>query len=232
MTLHRIEDALAALSRGEMVVVVDDEGRENEGDLILAAEYATPQSIAFMVRYTSGMLCVGLPGARLDHLGLPLMVEHNTDSMRTAYTITVDYRHGTTTGISAADRAATIRALVDPSAQPSDFSRPGHVFPLRSVPGGVLHRPGHTEASVDLTRLAGLRPGGVLAEIVNDDGTMARRPELELFASLHGLVMISIADLVTYRSQRVNHDWKRAVAQSGRTGLFSDCLASADLSAS
>jgi 3,4-dihydroxy-2-butanone 4-phosphate synthase len=232
MPLHRIEDAVAALARGEMVVVVDDESRENEGDLILAAEYATPRSIAFMVRHTSGMLCVGLPGDRLDHLGLPLMVEHNTDSMRTAYTITVDYRHGTTTGISAADRAATIRGLVDPSVRPSDFSRPGHVFPLRSVPGGVLHRPGHTEASVDLTRLAGLRPGGVLAEIVNDDGTMARRPELELFASRHSLLMISIADLVTYRRQRVSDGWKSAVAQSGRTGPFSDRLASADLSTS
>ncbi|ACB33127.1 3,4-dihydroxy-2-butanone 4-phosphate synthase [Leptothrix cholodnii SP-6] len=224
MTLHRIEDALAALARGEMVVVVDDEDRENEGDLILAAEHATPASIAFMVRHTSGMLCVGLPGERLDHLELPLMVERNTDSMRTAYTVTVDYRHGTTTGISAADRATTIRALVDPSVEPSDFNRPGHVFPLRAAPGGVLHRTGHTEASVDLTRLAGLRPGGVLAEVVNDDGTMARRPQLEAFAREHDLVMVSIADLVAYRRQRIKVRCESEARLPTRHGMFKACV--------
>ena len=150
------------MARGSMVVVVDDEDRENEGDIILAAEHATAEAVAFMVRHTSGMLCVALPGEDLDRLELPLMVERNTDSLRTAYTVTVDYRHGTSTGISAADRAATIRALVDPEVTPSDFNRPGHVFPLRAVPGGVLHRAGHTEAAVDLAQLAGLRPGGVL----------------------------------------------------------------------
>jgi 3,4-dihydroxy 2-butanone 4-phosphate synthase/GTP cyclohydrolase II len=224
MTLHRIEDALAALARGEMVVVVDDENRENEGDLILAAELATPASIAFMVRHTSGMLCVGLPGERLDHLDLPLMVERNTDSMQTAYTVTVDYRHGTTTGISAADRATTVRALVDPEVVPADFNRPGHVFPLRAVPGGVLHRPGHTEASVDLIRLAGLRPGGVLAEIVNDDGTMARRPQLEVFACTHGLVMISIADLVAYRRRSVEVRRESEARLPTKHGMFTACV--------
>lgn len=202
MPLDRIEDALAALQRGSMIVVVDDEGRENEGDIILAAQHATPEAIAFMVRYTSGVLCVALPGERLDALKLPLMVSSNTDSMGTAYTVTTDYRHGTTTGISAADRAATIRALVDPNVQPSDFNRPGHVFPLRAMGGGVLQRPGHTEAAVDLTRLAGLAAGGVIAEVVNDDGSMARRAQLEAFARAHGLVLISIADLIAYRVAR------------------------------
>jgi len=201
VVLDKIEAAIEAMKAGSMVVVVDDEDRENEGDLILAAEFATAQSIAFMLRYTSGMLCVGLQGERLDALELPLMVERNTDSMRTAYTITVDVKKGTSTGISAADRAATIAALVDPSVTANDFSRPGHVFPLRAVPGGVLVRPGHTEAAVDLTTLAGLRPGGVLAEVVNDDGSMARRPELEGFARKHGLPIISIADLVAYRKK-------------------------------
>ncbi|PAJ77450.1 3,4-dihydroxy-2-butanone-4-phosphate synthase [Burkholderia ubonensis] len=220
MALDRIEDALQAMARGSIVVVVDDEDRENEGDLILAAEHATPEAIAFMVRFTSGMLCVGLAGERLDELGLPLMVERNTDSMKTAYTITVDYRHGTTTGISAADRAATIRSLVDERATAGDFSRPGHVFPLRAVPGGVLHRPGHTEAAVDLARLAGLRPGAVLAEVVNDDGTMARRPELEAFARKHGLSIISIADLVTYRSRKTNLWHESAAMLPTRHGVF------------
>jgi len=198
-TSVRIEDALAALAQGSMVVVVDDEDRENEGDLILAAEHATPERLAFMVRHSSGVICAGLPGERLDALNLPLMVARNTESMSTAYTITVDYRHGTTTGISAADRAATLRALVDPQTQPGDFNRPGHVFPLRAVPGGVLSRPGHTEAAVDLTRLAGLRAGGALVEIVNDDGTMARRPQLERFAREHRLPLITIKDLIAYR---------------------------------
>jgi len=199
MKADRIEDALAAMAQGAMVVVVDDEDRENEGDLILAAEHATPERLAFMVRYSSGVICAGLPGDRLDQLDLPLMVSRNTDSMSTAYTVTVDYRHGTSTGISASDRAATLRALVDPRAAKGDFNRPGHVFPLRAAPGGVLARAGHTEAAVDLTRLAGLRPGGALVEIVNDDGTMARRPELERFAREHGLPLITIKDLIAYR---------------------------------
>ncbi len=199
MKADRIETALEAIARGGLVVVVDDEDRENEGDLIMAAEHATPEAIAFMVRHTSGVLCVGLPGERLSALNLPLMVADNADSMRTAFTITVDLRHGTSTGISAQDRAATVRALVDPACTASDFNRPGHLFPLRAVEGGVLRRPGHTEASVDLARLAGLRPGGVLAEIVNDDGSMARRPQLEVFARKHGLPLVTIKDLIAYR---------------------------------
>jgi len=199
MKSNRIEDALAALVQGRMVVVVDDEDREDEGDLILAAEHATPERLAFMVRHSSGVICVGLPGERLDTLNLPLMVARNTESLVTAYTVTVDYRRGTTTGISAAYRAATIRALVDPTAQANDFNRPGHVFPLRAASGGVLTRAGHTEAAVDLTRLAGLRSGGALVEIVNDDGTMARRPQLQDFARTHGLPIITIKDLVAYR---------------------------------
>jgi 3,4-dihydroxy-2-butanone 4-phosphate synthase len=199
----RVRAAVAAFARGELVVVVDDEDRENEGDLIMAAEKATPERVAFMVRHTSGLLCVPLPGERLDALGLPLMVPTNTESMRTAFTVSVDARRGTTTGISAADRATTIRALVDPSTRPDDLARPGHVFPLRYRPGGVLARPGHTEAAVDLARLGGSpRPGGVLAEVINPDGSMARRAELERFAAEHGLVLITIAELAAYLGRR------------------------------
>jgi 3,4-dihydroxy 2-butanone 4-phosphate synthase/GTP cyclohydrolase II len=166
------------------------------------------------------MLCVALPGERLDALELPLMVERNSDSMRTAYTVTVDYRHGTTTGISAADRSATIRALADPLVGPSDFNRPGHVFPLRAAPGGVLERRGHTEATVDLTLLAGLRPGGVLAEIVNEDGSMARRKDLEVFARTHGLPMITIADMVAFRLAQTEVRKESEARIPTRHGMF------------
>ena len=196
-----IEDAVAAIARGEIVVVVDDEDRENEGDLIMAAEFATPEKIAFFVKHTSGVICMPLMGERCDHLDLPLMVTHNTESHRTAFTVSVDYRHDTSTGISAADRARTIQALIDPATSPDDLARPGHIFPLRYREGGVLKRAGHTEAAVDLARMAGLYPAGVLCEIVNEDGTMARIPELERFCEDHGLLMISIADLVRYRRQ-------------------------------
>jgi 3,4-dihydroxy 2-butanone 4-phosphate synthase/GTP cyclohydrolase II len=198
MSFDSIEDALTAFARGELVVVVDDEDRENEGDLIMAAEKATTETIAFMVQHTSGLLCVALPGARLDALDLPLMVPDNSEAMRTAFTISVDAREGTTTGISAADRALTIRALADPATQAEDLARPGHIFPLRYRPGGVLARRGHTEAAVDLARLSGLRPAGVLAEVTNPDGSMARRPQLERFAAEQRLRIISIADLVGY----------------------------------
>ncbi len=224
MPFDRIEDALLAMARGSMVVVVDDEGRENEGDIILAAEHATAEAVAFMVRHTSGMLCVALLGEDLDRLELPLMVERNTDSMRTAYTVTVDYRHGTSTGISAVDRATTIRALVDPEVTASDFNRPGHVFPLRAVPGGVLHRAGHTEAAVDLARLAGLRPGGVLAEVVNEDGSMSRRDDLEAFARQHGLPLVSIADLVTYRRRCIAVHRESEARLPTRHGVFKACV--------
>jgi 3,4-dihydroxy 2-butanone 4-phosphate synthase / GTP cyclohydrolase II len=201
--LDPIEDAIAAIGRGEVVVVVDDEDRENEGDLIMAAEFAVPEKIAFFVKHTSGLICAPVTETRADELDLPLMVSANTEAQRTAFTVTVDYRHGTSTGISAGDRAATIRALIDPESKPSDFNRPGHIHVLRARDGGVLKRAGHTEATVDLARLAGLYPAGVLCEIVTEDGLgMARRPELERFAATHHLVMVSIADLIRYRRQR------------------------------
>jgi len=200
-TFDTVERAIDAVKRGEFVVVVDDEDRENEGDLIIAAEKMTPDKMAFMIRYTSGVICLPLEGERLDDLQLPLMVTgaENTEGQRTAFTVSVDAKVGTTTGISAADRAATIQALIAPDTVASDLARPGHIFPLRYRDGGVLKRAGHTEAAVDLARLAGCFPSGVLAEIVNDDGTMQRRPQLEEFAAEHGLVMVTIADLIRYR---------------------------------
>lgn len=194
-----IEEAVAAFRNGEFLVVVDDEDRENEGDLIIAARHATPARVGFMVRHTSGLICLPTTGERLDELQIPMMVANNTDARRTAFTVSVDYGPGTTTGISAADRAATIAALIDPSMPPDSFTRPGHVFPLRGRPGGVLRRAGHTEAAIDLAVLAGLYPAGVLAEIVTDDGEIARLAELERFAKEHDLRMISIADLIAYR---------------------------------
>src|SRR5579859_1414518 len=186
--LGEIEEAIAAIGRGEIIIVVDDEDRENEGDLIMAAEHVTPEKIAFFVKHTSGLICAPVTEARADELDLPLMVTANTEAQRTAFTVTVDYRHGTTTGISAADRAATVRALIDPGAHPSDFNRPGHIHVLRAKDGGVLKRAGHTEAAVDLARLAGLYPAGALCELVTEDGMgMARLPELERFAKTHGL---------------------------------------------
>jgi 3,4-dihydroxy 2-butanone 4-phosphate synthase / GTP cyclohydrolase II len=201
-TFDSIEDAIADIAAGRMVVVVDDEDRENEGDLILAAARATPRHIAFMVRYCSGIICVPLEGARLEELNLPLMAPGDSDPMGTAFTVSVDARHDTTTGISAADRTRTVLTLIDERAGARDLARPGHIFPLRYTPGGVLRRAGHTEAAVDLTRLAGLYPAGVLCEIVNEDGTMARLPELRAFAHQHGLKLISIADLIAFRRRR------------------------------
>jgi 3,4-dihydroxy 2-butanone 4-phosphate synthase / GTP cyclohydrolase II len=197
-----IPDAVEDIRRGRIVIVVDDADRENEGDLIMAAEKVTPESIAFIVRYSSGVICMPVLGERLDELEIPLMVAANTDLRRTAFTVSIDARRDVTTGISAADRATTIRALVDPSTKPEDLSRPGHIFPLRYREGGVLKRAGHTEASVDLARLAGLYPAGVLCETVNDDGTMARLPDLVTFARRHDLKVISIADLIAYRRRR------------------------------
>ena len=180
-----------------MIVVVDDQDRENEGDLIVAAEHATPEKIAFMMNKARGLICVAMDPDRLDELEIPLMVPNNTESMKTAFTVSVDYIPGTTTGISAADRAATVKAIVDPGAKPNDFARPGHIFPLRANPKGVLGRPGHTEAAVDLCRLAGTLPAGVICEISNDDGTMARLPQLEMFAEQHGLLVVTIEDLIS-----------------------------------
>jgi 3,4-dihydroxy 2-butanone 4-phosphate synthase/GTP cyclohydrolase II len=202
MALSTIEEAIAQLRRGGMVVVVDDEDRENEGDLIMAAEDVTPEAMAFFLEYTSGVFCVPMESARADELDLPLMVVANTESQRTAFTVSVDYRHGTTTGISANDRAATVRALVDPATRAVDLNRPGHIFPLRYREGGVLRRAGHTEATVDLCRLADKIPAGVLCEVVTaDKSDMARLPELEQFAAQHHLPIITIADLIRYRRQ-------------------------------
>jgi 3,4-dihydroxy 2-butanone 4-phosphate synthase/GTP cyclohydrolase II len=194
-----VEEALAAVAAGEFVLVIDDEDRENEGDLIIAAESVTPQKVAFMVRHTSGLICLPTTGERLDELGLPLMVLENTDSHKTAFTVSVDAIGATTTGISAADRAATILKMVDPETRPRDLTRPGHIFPLRYHEGGVLIRPGHTEAAVDLARLAGFFPAGALCEVVRDDGAMARGEELSDFAGKHGIPLITIEDLVAYR---------------------------------
>jgi len=197
--LDPVDQAIADIAAGKVVVVVDDEDRENEGDLVAAASKASPAMLAFMIRYTSGVICVPMEGADLDRLKLPPMTAVNEDRKRTAYSVSVDARDGVSTGISAADRAHTVRVLADSATEPFELTRPGHVFPLRAVEGGVLRRTGHTEAAVDLARLAGLTPAGVLAEVVNDDGTMTRLPGLREFADEHGLTLVSIADLVTYR---------------------------------
>src|SRR5256714_1680262 len=198
------DESLAPITREDSAADIDDADRKNEGHLIIAADKITHEGIAFMVRHPSGVICLPVVGGRLDELRIPLMVADNTESQRTAFTVSVDAKTGTSTGISAADRATTIKALIDRTTGPDDFNRPGHIFPLRYREGGVLKRAGHTEAGVDLSRLAGLYPAAVLCEIVNDDasGTMARLPDLERFADEHGLVMISIADLVRYRRQR------------------------------
>ncbi|MCH1868562.1 bifunctional 3,4-dihydroxy-2-butanone-4-phosphate synthase/GTP cyclohydrolase II [Nocardioides sp. CFH 31398] len=203
--LDDVEQAIADVAAGKAVVVVDDEDRENEGDLVFAASRATPELMAFTIRHSSGVICVPLEARTLDRLEIPLMTPHNRDPLRTAYTISVDARDGVTTGISAADRAHTARTLADSATEPWELTRPGHVFPLRYREGGVLVRRGHTEASVDLARLAGLTPAGVLVEIVNDDGTMKRGPELREFADTHGLSMISIEQLVRYRRRTERH---------------------------
>ncbi len=197
--LDEVERAIADIAAGRAVVVVDDADRENEGDIIFAASKATAPLMAFAIRHTSGVICVPMPGEDLDRLQLPLMTAQNKERMRTAFTVSVDARDGVTTGISAADRARTVRTLVDSATEPYELVRPGHIFPLRYAEGGVLRRPGHTEAAVDLARLAGLAPAGVLAEVVNDDGTMARLPALRAFADEHGLALISIAQLIEYR---------------------------------
>jgi 3,4-dihydroxy 2-butanone 4-phosphate synthase/GTP cyclohydrolase II len=211
LTMQNVEAALAAIpldevtraikdiADGRPVVVVDDANRENEGDIIFAASKATPELLAFTIRYSSGVICVPMRGADLDRLQIPLMTTQNTERMRTAYTVSVDAAVGVTTGISAADRTATIRTLADPQAAAGDFARPGHIFPLRARDGGVLVRPGHTEAAVDLAALAGLAPMGVVCEVVNDDGTMMRLPDLRTFADEHGLALISIEQLIEHR---------------------------------
>ena len=213
-----IERAVEDIRAGKAVVVVDDENRENEGDLVFAAGKTTPELVAFMIRYSSGVICVPMEGAALDRLGVPLMTPHNRERMRTAYTISADARHGVTTGISAADRAHTVRVLVDSATEPYEIVQPGHVFPLRYREGGVLVRPGHTEASLDLARLAGLNPAGVIAELVNDDGTMKRGQQLRDFADEHGLALVSIDDLIRYR--RRNERQVQRIAQTRLPTLY------------
>jgi 3,4-dihydroxy 2-butanone 4-phosphate synthase len=206
MTIARIEDAISAIASGKMVVVVDDQNRENEGDIVVAADAVTPEAIAFMMTHARGLVCIAMEGERLDALDIPLMVPNNTESHKTAFTVSVDYLKGTTTGISAADRAATVRALVDDRTKPDEFARPGHIFPLRANPRGVLGRPGHTEAAVDLARLAGRIPAGVICEVANDDGTMSRLSELTLFAERHNLPLVTIEDLVAYLERQAARD--------------------------
>ncbi|MBI1743731.1 bifunctional 3,4-dihydroxy-2-butanone-4-phosphate synthase/GTP cyclohydrolase II [Candidatus Acetothermia bacterium] len=221
MPLAKIEEAIATLKRGEMVIIVDDKDRENEGDLVFAAEHVTPEKINFMAKYARGLICISMMGERLDELGLKPMVNGANDSNETNFTVSVDADKGTTTGISAYDRDRTIRVLIDPDTKPSDLVQPGHIFPLRAKPGGILRRAGHTEASVDLARIAGLYPAAVICEIMNDDGTMARLPDLEKFAQHHGLIIISIEDLIRYRSQRDRLIEKIAVAKlPTKVGLF------------
>jgi 3,4-dihydroxy 2-butanone 4-phosphate synthase/GTP cyclohydrolase II len=198
-TFAAIEDAIAAIRAGKMVIVVDDEDRENEGDLTIAAEKITPDAINFMARYGRGLICLAMTPERLDELEIPLMVSRNSSRFETAFCVSIEAKRGTTTGISAADRAATVLAAIDPSTKSSDLVRPGHVFPLRARSAGVLVRAGQTEASVDLARIAGLRPAGVICEIMNEDGTMARVPQLSSYAREHDLLMITVADLITYR---------------------------------
>ena len=199
IVLDSIESAIAAMAIGRPIVVVDDEDRENEGDLIIAASHASAENIGFMVRHTSGVLCIAMEAPALDRLGLPPMTAVNEDKKGTAYSVSVDAREGISTGISAADRAHTIALLANEATRPWDLTRPGHVFPLRAREGGVLRRPGHTEAAVDLARLAGLPAAGAICEVVHDDGSMMRAPDLRVFADTHGLVMISIADLIRHR---------------------------------
>jgi 3,4-dihydroxy 2-butanone 4-phosphate synthase/GTP cyclohydrolase II len=202
MSFAPIDEIVAAIAKGEMVIMVDDEDRENEGDLIVAAEAATQAQIGFMLRHTSGIICLPVIGERLDQLRLPMMVARNTDIRRTAFTVSIDARDGTTTGISAADRWKTIQTVINPDTKPEDLARPGHMYPLRYEPGGVLRRAGHTEAAVDLAELAGKYPAGVLAEVMNDDGTVARLEDLEVFAGEHGLLLGTISDLIAFRRLR------------------------------
>lgn len=203
MKISSVEEAAKTLANGNFVIVVDDHDRENEGDLILAAEKATPEALAFMIRHTTGIVCLSMTGERLDELQLPQMVAQNTDYKKTAFTVSVDYRYGgVSTGVSAADRTKTILALVNDETKPNDLCRPGHIFPLRYKEGGVLKRAGHTEAAIDLMKIENLYPAGVIAELINDDGTMMRMPQLERFAAEHAIPLISVADIVRYRRKR------------------------------
>ena len=221
----RIEDAIVAVQSGHMVIVVDDADRENEGDLTIAAEKVTPEAINFMARYGRGLICLSMTGERLDELEIPLMVSQNTSRFETAFCTPIDAVGRTTTGISAADRAATVMVSIDPATKPADLARPGHVHPLRARSGGVLERAGQTEAAVDLSRCAGLYPAGVICEIMNEDGTMARVPELTRFAKRHGMLMITVADLISYRMR--TESLVKRVASARMPTEFGEFLVSA-----
>src|SRR5688572_9034447 len=218
MAFSTIEEALEDIRQGKIVIVVDDEDRENEGDFTMAAEKVTPEAINFMATYGRGLICLPMTGERLDQLRIPLMVQDNTSNYGTAFTVSIEARASVTTGISAADRATTILTAIAPNTAPSDLVRPGHVFPLRAKPGGVLERAGQTEAAVDLARISGLYPGGVICEIMNDDGSMARVPELREVARKHGLKMITVADLIAFRlkTETIVHRVSEATLQIGR----------------
>ncbi len=212
MNFSTIAEALLDLKVGKMIIVVDDEDRENEGDLVMAAEKITPEAITFMARFGCGLICAPLMAERVEELDIPLMVAHNTEGQQTAFTVSVDAKENITTGISAQERAETIKTLINPHTLPEDLARPGHIFPLRAKRGGVLRRAGHTEAAVDLTKMAGLYPAGVICEIMNEDGTMARVPELLDFAEEHGLKIVTIAALIKYRLQKEKLVWQAAQA--------------------
>jgi 3,4-dihydroxy 2-butanone 4-phosphate synthase / GTP cyclohydrolase II len=217
---HSIEDAIREIKRGKFIILVDDEDRENEGDLVMAAQHVTPQAINFMARHARGLICLTLTPQRVEELHLPQQVVENTATFGTAFTVSIDARNNITTGISAADRATTIHVAIDPKSKPSDLARPGHIFPLKAQQGGVLKRAGQTEGSVDLARLAGLMPAGVICEIMNEDGTMARVPELTKFAKAHKLKMVTIKALIEYRMQR--EPFVRRMASARLPTMFGD----------
>lgn len=220
-----IQLAITALAEGRFVIIADDQDRENEGDLILAAEKATTETLAFMVRYTGGIVCIAMKEERLKQLQLPQMVTENTECNRTAFTVSVDYKHGTSTGVSAADRTATIKALIHPKTVPSDLARPGHIFPLRYREGGVLKRAGHTEATVDLMEMAGLYPAGVLCELVNENGSVMRRPDLYKFAETHKIPVVTIEEIIRYRRKKEKLVQKISEANIPTSyGTFTACV--------
>jgi len=229
MTLATIQEAVEDIRAGKFLIIVDDEGRENEGDLAIAAEKVTPQAINFMARYGRGLICIAMTGERLDDLRIPMMVHDNTSKFASPFTVSVEARHDVTTGISARDRALTVKALIEPATKPDDISRPGHMFPLRARDGGVLVRAGHTEAVVDLVKIAGLYPSGVICEIMSEDGTMARLPELESIAAAHDIKIISVAQIIAYR--RLNEKLIRRVAEASLPTRYGDFLAVAYKSA-
>jgi len=222
MSIIAIEDAIKDIRAGRMVILVDDEDRENEGDLTMAAEAVTPEAINFMAKYGRGLICLSMTGEKLDSLNLPMMVDNNTSQFQTGFTISIEARCGVTTGISAADRATTIHTAINDNAKPTDLVRPGHIFPLRAREGGVMVRSGQTEGSVDLARLAGLKPAGVICEIMNDDGTMARMPSLEKVSKEHGIGICTIADLIEYRMRTESfvHRAVETVVPTGHAGKF------------